>query len=88
MSEATREKASQTLAQIEQVTAVALREPVDAGAIVPLADADAPLGEEIRKRMNEIDMSDTNSIVAFGSGAQAELQVISQSMLQVYATKT
>ena len=81
MSEATREKASQTLAQIEQVTAVALREPVDAGAIVPLADADAPLGEEIRKRMNEIDMSDTNSIVSFGSGAQAELQVISQSML-------
>lgn len=31
--------------------------------------------------MAEIDMDDTNSIVAFGSGAQAELQVISQAML-------
>ena len=41
-----------------------------------------PAGGEIRKRMDEIDMSDTNSIVSFGSAAQAELQEISQSMLQ------
>jgi uncharacterized protein YaaN involved in tellurite resistance len=32
--------------------------------------------------MGEIDMSDTNSIVSFGSAAQAELQEISQAMLQ------
>jgi uncharacterized protein YaaN involved in tellurite resistance len=32
--------------------------------------------------MAEIDMTDTNSIVSFGSAAQAELQQISQSMLQ------
>jgi uncharacterized protein YaaN involved in tellurite resistance len=32
--------------------------------------------------MSEIDLGDTNSIVRFGSGAQAELQQISQSMLQ------
>ncbi|MEL6204066.1 MAG: toxic anion resistance protein, partial [Pseudomonadota bacterium] len=38
--------------------------------------------EAIRKRMGEIDMGDTNSIVAFGSAAQAELQEISQAMLQ------
>jgi uncharacterized protein YaaN involved in tellurite resistance len=32
--------------------------------------------------MDEIDMSNTQSIISFGSGAQAELQVISQEMLQ------
>ena len=52
-----------------------------ADAITSLDQADAPLSEEIRKRMAEIDMGDTNSIVSFGSGAQAELQKISQSML-------
>ena len=35
----------------------------------------------IEKRVAEIDITDTNSIVSFGSSAQAELQVISQSML-------
>ena len=32
---------------------------------------------EITKRMAELDMSDTGSIVNFGSAAQAELQEIS-----------
>jgi uncharacterized protein YaaN involved in tellurite resistance len=32
--------------------------------------------------MGEIDMGDTNSIVSFGSSAQAELQQISQAMLE------
>jgi len=82
MSDTIRQKAQESLAQIEEVTAVALREPVEATAIVPLAEADAPVGKEIRKRMDEIDMTDTQSIVSFGSGAQAELQVISQAMLQ------
>jgi uncharacterized protein YaaN involved in tellurite resistance len=82
MSDTIRQKAQETLAQIEEVTAVALREPVEATAIVPLAQADAPVSAAIRKRMDEIDMTDTQSIVSFGSGAQAELQVISQSMLQ------
>ena len=36
MSENTRQKAQAALAEIEEVTAVALREPVDAGAVVPL----------------------------------------------------
>jgi uncharacterized protein YaaN involved in tellurite resistance len=31
--------------------------------------------------MDELDMGDTNSIIGFGSGAQAELQQISQAML-------
>ncbi|MFT6022807.1 MAG: hypothetical protein ACI9PY_000918 [Ascidiaceihabitans sp.] len=82
MSDKTRLKAQESLAQIEEVTAVALREPVEANAIVPLAAADAPVSAAIRKRMDEIDIGDTQSIVSFGSGAQAELQVISQAMLQ------
>jgi uncharacterized protein YaaN involved in tellurite resistance len=79
MSDTVRQKAEKTLAMVEEVTAVVLPEP--AGDIAPLAQADAPVSAEIRKRMDEIDMSDTNSIVSFGSGAQAELQEISQAML-------
>ena len=74
-------KAQETLALVEEVNAVVLVEPTDANAVITLADADAPISAEITKRMGEIDMDDTNSIVAFGSGAQAELQVISQKML-------
>lgn len=79
MSDTVRQKAEQSLALIEEATAIALAEP--STEIVALADADAPVGAEIRKRMDEIDMSDTNSIVSFGSAAQAELQEISQAML-------
>tara|TARA_R110002110_G_scaffold30006_16_gene106781 strand:+ start:1363 stop:2559 length:1197 start_codon:yes stop_codon:yes gene_type:complete len=81
MSETVREKAAQSLALVEEVTALVLPEPADANAIVPLAEADKPLGAEIKRRMAELDMSDTRSIVAFGSAAQAELQEISQAML-------
>jgi uncharacterized protein YaaN involved in tellurite resistance len=49
--------------------------------LVPLPEADAPTAEQIARRMGEIDMTDTNSIVTFGSAAQAELQQISQAML-------
>lgn len=81
MSENTRLQAEKSLAAIEEITSIALREPVEANAVVVLADADAPVSAEIRKRMDEIDMDSTNSIVSFGSAAQAELQVISQAML-------
>ncbi|MEQ9673222.1 MAG: toxic anion resistance protein [Roseovarius indicus] len=81
MSEKSRERAEAELAEIEEVSRVILPEPVEANAVVPLEKADPTQGAEIRKRMDEIDMSDTNSIVSFGSGAQAELQEISQSML-------
>lgn len=81
MSETTRQKAESALAQVEEVTAVVLAEPTEANAIVPLAEADAPVSAEIRARMDEIDMGDTQSIVSFGSTAQAELQEISQAML-------
>lgn len=79
MSETIRKKAEETLAEIEEVTAVVLSDP--SGDIVVMEEAGEEVGADIRKRMGEIDMSDTNSIVAFGSGAQAELQEISQAML-------
>ena len=82
MSETVREKAAQSLALVEEVTATILPEPVDANAIITLEAADAPLSAEIKTRMGEIDMGDTQSIVSFGSAAQAELQEISQAMLQ------
>lgn len=81
MSEETRAKAQEALAMVEEVTAVALPEPADANAVVPLAEADEPVSAEIKTRMAEIDMTDTNSIVSFGSRAQVELQEISQAML-------
>ncbi len=80
MSETIREKAQAALAEVEKVTAVVLPEPK--GELVTLDAADAPTSAEITTRMAEIDMTDTQSIVRFGSGAQAELQEISQSMLQ------
>ena len=81
MSEIVRKKAEAATAEISEAT-VSLPEPVEANAVVPLADADAPMSDEISKRMAELDMENTNSIVSFGSAAQAELQTISQAMLQ------
>src|SRR6056300_1016889 len=74
-------KAQQSLAEVEKVSAAILPEPAAATAIVPLEQADAQASAEIQRRMAEIDMGDTNSIVSFGSAAQAELQTISQAML-------
>jgi len=81
MSETVRAKAQDSLALVEEVNAVLLPEPKPADAVVPLAQADPALSEEIQSRMAEIDIMDTQSIVSFGSNAQAELQEISQSML-------
>lgn len=80
MSDNIREAAEQSLAEVEKVTAVLLPEP--STAIVPLTEASPAQSEEIRRRMAELDLTNTTSIVSFGSRAQAELQVISQSMLQ------
>lgn len=68
------------LAEIEQITATALPEP--STALVVLDSATAKQAQDIRKRMDEVDMDNTQSIISFGSSAQAELQVISQEMLQ------
>ncbi|SMO65707.1 toxic anion resistance protein [Ruegeria faecimaris] len=79
MSEEVKNKAVEAETLVQEVTAVALPDPT--AEIVLLKEADEPVGAEIRKRMGEIDMGNTNSIVSFGSGAQAELQEISQAML-------
>ena len=79
MAETIRTQAAATLAEIEKVTAMVLPEP--GTAIVALEAAPAPQADAIRKRMAELDMANTQSIISFGSAAQAELQVISQEML-------
>ena len=74
-----REAAAKALTEIEQVTAVILPEP--GAEVVPLSAAPDEKTGEIRRRMAEIDITNTQSIISFGSRAQAELQVISQEML-------
>jgi uncharacterized protein YaaN involved in tellurite resistance len=78
MDTITRQRAAEDAAEVAQV-ATPLPEP--ATDIVPLCTAPGPVAETIRTRMAELDMTDTQSIIAFGSGAQAELQQISQAML-------
>ena len=80
MSETVQSSAQALLTEVEKVTAVILPEPM--AEVVPLEAAPAPKAEEIRKRMAEVDLTSTQSIISFGSSAQAELQVISQAMLQ------
>ncbi len=80
MQENVRKEAEKSLAEVEAVTAVVLPEPKT--DLVPVEKADQPTAAEIKTRMSELDMTDTNSIINFGSAAQAELQTISQSMLQ------
>ncbi len=79
MTNSIRAQAASALADVEAVTATILPEP--GTAIVALDAAPAPVADDIRKRMSELDMGNTQSIISFGSAAQAELQVISQEML-------
>ncbi|MDK3018152.1 toxic anion resistance protein [Pseudodonghicola flavimaris] len=79
MSDTIQKQAAAKQTEVDQVAGVVLPEP--GGEVVPLQEASPEAGAEIRKRMDEIDMGDTNSIVSFGSGAQVELQEISQAML-------
>jgi uncharacterized protein YaaN involved in tellurite resistance len=80
MSETVQANAQAFLTEVEKVTAVILPEPV--GEVVPLEKASPDQAEAIKTRMAEVDLSNTQSIISFGSSAQAELQVISQAMLQ------
>jgi len=80
MSDTVQANAAALLTEVEKVTAVILPEPM--AEVVPLEAAPADKAEAIRKRMAEVDLTSTQSIIAFGSSAQAELQVISQAMLQ------
>jgi len=79
MPQSIRQQAASALAEVQAVTATILPEP--GTEIMVLETAPAPVAEDIRKRMSELDMRNTQSIISFGSAAQAELQVISQEML-------
>ena len=80
MSETVQANAQALLTEVEKVNAVILAEPM--AEVVALEAAPADKADAIRTRMSEVDLSNTQSIIAFGSSAQAELQVISQAMLQ------
>ena len=79
MAEDTRAQAEAALKEVEAITAKLLPEPK--GELIVVDAADPGLKAEIDKRKAEIDMENTQSIIRFGSGAQAELQAISQEML-------
>lgn len=79
MTQSIQSAATATLAEVEKVTAVILPEP--GTAIVALTEAAPDQAAAIRTRMAELDLTNTQSIIGFGSGAQSELQVISQDML-------
>ena len=79
MAEETRVQAEAALKEVEAITANLLPEPK--GELVAADAADPAVRAEIDKRKAEIDMSNTQSIIRFGSAAQGELQAISQEML-------
>ena len=79
MTENVRQKAETSLKEVEAVTAALL--PEVKGELIVVDQADAAEKAEIDKAMGELDMGNTQSIIQFGSKAQAELQVISQEML-------
>jgi uncharacterized protein YaaN involved in tellurite resistance len=79
MAENTRAEAEAALREAEAVTAHLLPEPK--AEVVSAAAAEPALKAEIERRKAEIDLTNTQSIIRFGSGAQVELQTISQEML-------
>jgi uncharacterized protein YaaN involved in tellurite resistance len=85
MSEETRVQAEAALKEAETITAHLLPEPK--GEVVRADAADPATRAEIEKRKAEIDLTNTQSIIRFGSAAQAELQAISQEMLSGVRSK-
>lgn len=79
MTDTVRDQAASALAEVEKVTAAILPEP--GREVVPLEGADPGQAEAIRSRMAELDLANSQSILSFGTRAQAELQAISQDML-------
>ena len=79
MTDDTRRRAEAARSQIEDVTSVVLPEPGDQP--LDLHGADPEVSAEIRRRMDEIDLNDSGSVVRFGTAAQSGLQEISQQML-------
>ncbi|PLS23492.1 toxic anion resistance protein [Neptunicoccus cionae] len=74
-----RDKAESSLKDVEEVNAVVLPEP--SNELIVVSDVTPDMQKSIKSRMDEINMDNTQSIIEFGSKAQAELQEISQEML-------
>ncbi len=81
---------TQTIDSLQEKTAIALREAEEVSNIVlaqpkqeliTIEMADPATEAEIRRRMNEVDISNTQSIIKFGSQAQENLTAISDEML-------
>ncbi|MDM7457971.1 MAG: toxic anion resistance protein [Paracoccus sp. (in: a-proteobacteria)] len=79
MTDETRSRAMAVQTEIETLTQAALPDPTTVP--LPAAEADPATQAEIQRRMAEIDLKDSNSILRFGTRAQADLQQISQAML-------
>ncbi len=79
MTEEIRAKAETSLKEVEKITSVLLPEPKN--ALIVIDQASAAEKTKIDNAIGELDMDDTQSIIRFGSSAQAELQEISQEML-------
>ena len=65
--------------EAEEVTAVALPELKQ--ELITIQQADPATETQIRRRMDELDMGNTQSIIKFGSKAQEDLTAISDEML-------
>ncbi len=78
--ETSREKAKAVLAEVEEVTHAVL--PEVKGEVVAVEQAQGEHRAEIERRMAEIDLSNTQTIIKFGSAAQEELTAISDEMLE------
>lgn len=85
MTDETRSRALAAQAQIDALTQTSLPQPDD--ALVSASAADPATRAEIQRRMDEIDLKDSNSILRFGTRAQGDLQQISQAMLNEVKTK-
>jgi uncharacterized protein YaaN involved in tellurite resistance len=85
MAENVRAEAEAALKEVEVVTATLLPEPK--GEVQPADVSDPAIRAEIERLKAGIDVTNTQSIIRFGSAAQAELQEISQEMLSGVRSK-
>lgn len=74
-----RVKAEGSLKEVEEINAVVLPEPKN--DLIVVSEVTPDMQKSIKSRMDEINMDNTQSIIEFGSKAQAEMQAISQEML-------
>ena len=72
MQPTVREQAQAALSEVEELSNILLPEPK--GELIVIDQAQPAERAEIEKRVAELDMSNTQSIIEFGSRAQADLQ--------------